>query len=173
MLTLLAKLLQALNSENSTRQIALAIALALIVGLSPLVSLHNLVIILVVLLIRVHLGSFILAFGLFKGISLLLAPIMIGVGESLLTTQSLQGVFTQLYQTGWFKLAQWHHTYTFGAFVCGLVLAFPTYFLAKWLIEKYREHIKRYFESLPLIKLLKSSRIFQIYQGFSTAGERS
>ena len=45
MLTLLAKLFQALNSDSSIRQIALAIALGFIVGLSPILSLHNIIII--------------------------------------------------------------------------------------------------------------------------------
>ncbi len=44
MLTLLAKLFQALNSESSSRQIALAVALGFFFGLAPLASLHNVVI---------------------------------------------------------------------------------------------------------------------------------
>lgn len=171
MLTLIAKLLHALNSENSSRQIALAVALAFIVGLSPLLSLHNLVILLLVLLIKVHLGSFIIALGGFKLISYLLSPLIVSVGESLLTSPSLQGLFTSLYQFDWFKLAHWHNTFTLGAFVIGCLLALAVYFIVKLLIDKYRQHIKRFFEQMHIVKVLKSSRIFSIYQQFSAKGD--
>ena len=97
MLTLLAKLLHALNSDSSIRQIALAIALGFIVGLSPILTLHNIAIIFFVLIIRVHLGSFILAVGFFSGLSYLLSPVIVQVGESLLTQPGLTGFFTSLY----------------------------------------------------------------------------
>ena len=104
MLTLLAKLFQALNSESSSRQIALAIALGFAFGLAPLVSLHNLVILFIALFIRVHLSSFILSATVFSGISYLFSFALVGFGETLLTSQSLQGLFNSLYQFDWFKI---------------------------------------------------------------------
>ena len=146
MLTLLAKLLSALNSESSTRQISLAIALGFIVGLSPILTLHNIVILFLVLFLRVNIGAFILSLGVFKGVSYLLSPLIISVGESLLTSESLQSMFDVLYQLSIFKLAHLHHTYTLGALVLGCVLAIPLYFICNFLIEKYRLHIKAFFE---------------------------
>ena len=131
MLTLLAKLFHALNSDSSVRQIALAIALGFIVGLSPLLTLHNIVILFFVLLIRIHLGSFILAVGVFSGISYLLSPLIVQVGESILTSPALAETFTMLYQVDLFKLAHWHHTYILGAWVLGVVLCIPIYFISK------------------------------------------
>ena len=49
MLAILAKLLKVLNSEQSPGQIAAAISFAAIIGLTPLLSLHNLIIALLVL----------------------------------------------------------------------------------------------------------------------------
>ncbi|MCW8831865.1 MAG: TIGR03546 family protein [Colwellia sp.] len=170
MLTLLAKLLTALNSESSIRQISLAIALGLIVGLSPLFSLHNIIILFFVMLIRVHLGSFILAVGFFSGLSYLLSPLIVAVGESLLTANSLSGIFTALYQTSFFKLAHWHHTYTLGALVLGALLAVPLYFFSKFIIEKYRVHIMAFFERFRLVKALKASKFYRLYLEFSGQG---
>lgn len=170
MLTLLAKLFQALNSESSSRQIALAIALGFAFGLAPLVSLHNLVILFLALFIRVHLSSFILSATVFSGISYLFSFALVGFGETLLTSQSLHGLFDSLYQFDWFKLAHLHHTYTLGAFAFGLITIIPMYFLSLAFIEKYRETLMATIERYPIIKALKASRFYRIYSGFSGQG---
>ncbi len=169
MLTLLAKLFHALNSDSSVRQIALAIALGFIVGLSPLLTLHNIVILFFVLLIRIHLGSFILAVGVFSGISYLLSPLIVQVGESILTSPALAETFTMLYQVDLFKLAHWHHTYILGAWVLGVVLCIPIYFISKVLIEKYRTHVMAFFEKFRIVQALKASKFYRLYTSF--AGE--
>ncbi len=163
MLTLLVKLFNALNSESSTRQIALAIALGFIVGLSPLFTLHNLLLLLIVLLVRVHLGSFILAVGFFSGLSYLLSGVIVQLGEFILINPSLNDLFTSLYQFDLFKLAHLHHTYTLGALVLGCLLALPVYFISNTLIKKYRLHIKAFFEKLRIVKALKASKLYRLY----------
>lgn len=173
MLTLLAKLFQALHSENSTRQIAAAAALALIFALSPFLSIQAFFILFIVLMIRVHLASFLVAIALFEGLRVVLHGTIAGVGESLLTNPSLQSLFTSLYQFDLFKLAQLHHTFNLGALVLGVVLAIPLYFVTKVLIDKYRVHIKAFFERLAIVKALKASRIFAIYEQLPKLGGRA
>lgn len=163
MLTLLAKLFHALNSESSSRQIALAITLGFIVGLGPMYTLPNAFLLFIALLIRVHLGAFILAAGFFSGVSYLCSGIIVGVGESILTMPALLDTFTALYQITLFKLSHLHHTYTLGALVSGFVLATPVYFIVKFLIEKYRIAIQAMFEKFRIVKILKGSRFYQIY----------
>jgi len=170
MLTLLVKLFQALNSESSTRQISLAISLGLIVGLSPTLVLHNLIILFVVFMIRVNLGAFILAVGVFKGLSILSSSFILFIGESLLNSSALYGVFDSLYQLSFFKLAHWHHTYTLGALVLGSLLSLPVYFLSKYLIEKYRIHIKSFIEQFAIVKALKASKFYRLYLSMSDQG---
>lgn len=171
MLTLLAKLFHALNSDSSPRQISLAIVLGLIVGLSPFLSLHNLVILFIVLFIRVNIGSFILAASVFSAVSYLLSFAIVNVGESVLTANSLNGFFTFLYQSSIFKLAHWHHTYTFGALIISLLLALPLYFSSQYLIIKYRRHIKTFIERFRIVKALKGSSFYRIYLKISGQGE--
>lgn len=167
MFTLLAKLLQALNSDSSIRQIALAIAFGFIVGLSPFFTLHNLVIVFIVLLLRVHLGSFILAVGFFSGISYLLSSAIVEVGEYILTLPALNEMLTTLYQFTLFKLAHWHQTYILGAFILGIVLAIPVYFISKLIIEKYRVHIMTFFAKFRIIQALKASKFYSLYSSLS------
>jgi len=167
MLTLLAKLFHALNSDSSIRQIALAIALGFVFALAPFFSLHNWVILFFVLLIKVHLGSFILSVGFFSALSYLLSSLIVWLGESLLTAPALNSFFTTMYQFTWFKLAHWHHTYTFGALVLGLVLSVPIYFLAKVFVEKYRVHIMAFFQKFKIVQALKASKFYKIYLSIS------
>lgn len=170
MLTLLAKLLQALNSENSSRQIAAAVSLALFFGLAPLVSLQSLLVIFLVLFIRVHIASFILAATVFSGIGFLLSPVTIAVGENLLTSNALNGMFYLFYQFDLFKLFHLHNTYNLGAWVVGGVVGIMGYFPAKVLVDKYRVHIKAFFEKLYLVRALKATKVFRLYSQFSGQG---
>jgi uncharacterized protein (TIGR03546 family) len=173
MLSLFVKLFRALNSESSTRQISLAIALGFIVGLSPLLTLHNVAFLFIVLFLRVNIGGFILAWGFFKGLSYLLSSLIVTVGESLLTAESLQSMFDTLYQFSLFKLAHLHHTYTLGALVIGCLFAIPIYFISNFLIEKYRLHIKAFFEKFRIVKALKASKFYRLYNQVSGHGELS
>lgn len=170
MLTLLVKIFSALNSDNSPRQISIAIALGVIVGLSPLLSFHNLLILFIVLLIRVHLGSFILSVGIFSGIGYLFSFAMVDVGEALLTNGALAPLFNALYQMDWFKLAHWHHTLTFGGMVVGVLLALPVYFISNVLILKYRTHIRGAIERFKIVKALKASNFYRLYSSVSGQG---
>jgi len=69
MLYTLAKVLNVLNSEADPSQISLAVALALVAGLTPLMSLHNLVVLLLVLVLRVNLSAFLLGLAIFSGLA--------------------------------------------------------------------------------------------------------
>lgn len=163
MLSLLVNLLKALNSDNSARQIALAVCLGFIVGLTPFLSIHNLIIILCVFMLKVHFGSFILAWGLFSGVGYLVQGGSIALGEYLLTLDSLQGMFASLYQFTWFKLAHLHHTYTLGALMLSALCAFPLYFITLNLVNRYRIHIQNFIEKLWIVRVLKASKFYRWY----------
>ncbi len=75
MIKLLAKLLRVLNSETDPGQISLGLCFAMIAGLTPLLSLHNLVVLLLVCILRVNLSAFLLGLAVFTGIAYLLDPL--------------------------------------------------------------------------------------------------
>jgi uncharacterized protein (TIGR03546 family) len=56
MINRVAKLMKVLNSETDPAQISLAVCFAMIIGLTPLYSLHNLLFLFIVLLLRVNLA---------------------------------------------------------------------------------------------------------------------
>ncbi|MDT8272320.1 MAG: DUF2062 domain-containing protein, partial [Desulfomonilia bacterium] len=85
MIRLIARVLRVLNSEAAPSQISLALCFSLIAGFTPLMSMHNVVVLLLVLLIRVNLASFLLGLVAFSGIAYLLDPLFHLSGLALLT----------------------------------------------------------------------------------------
>jgi uncharacterized protein (TIGR03546 family) len=163
MLTMIAKLLAALNSQSSPRQIAVAIALGMIIGLTPFLSMHNILILFIAFIIRVNLSAFFLAVGLFSGFGLLTAPLFSSIGEMLLNSPTMSAMWTGFYQVTLFKLSHLHHTLTLGSLVASLVLFVPMVLLCVYLIERYRHHMKTFVEKFKIVQTLKSSRLYQIY----------
>ena len=170
MLTLLAKLFKALNSESSPRQIAFAIALGMIVGLTPTFSMHNLLVLFIAFIIRINLSAFFLGFAVFSLLSIPFASTFAGVGEQLLTNESLQALWQSLYQSSLLKLAHFHNTLTLGALVVALVLLIPVTILGQYLVVRYRNHVKTFIEKFKIVQLIKGSKFYKIYQGLTGTG---
>lgn len=167
MITALVKLFIALNSENSTKQISYAIALAFVIGLTPLFNLHNILVILIALLVRIHLGTFLIAWPMFTLLGMALNQPLAQLGEFLLTTPSLQTLWQSLYQISLFKLAHFHHTTTLGSLLFALSLFAPLVWLSNVLIRKYRQHVMTFIMRLKIVQALKASRFVQVYQSMA------
>lgn len=166
----MAKLFKALNSESSPRQIALAIALGMIIGLSPTLSLHNLFVLFIAFIVRVNLSAFFVSFAVFSLLALGLSPVFSSVGEGLLTNPDLTGIWQGFYQSNLLKLAHFHNTLTLGAFICSLALFIPMVYFSQYLIVRYRHHVKAFIEKFKIIQALKGSRFYRVYQSITNAG---
>ena len=171
MLNQLAKLLKALNAETAPWQISLAFVLAMMMGFTPLISLHNLLLLLLVLVLRVNLSAYILALGFFTGMAYLLDPLFIRVGESLLLDPDLKRLWTSLYQSDVWRLAHFNHTLTLGSLVVAAALALPLFFIFRWLIVRYRSHLLAWVRKSQMMQVLKASKLFRLYQTVSDVGE--
>ncbi|WP_158768531.1 DUF2062 domain-containing protein [Paraglaciecola sp. L1A13] len=165
---LLAKLLKALNSDDSPWQLAFGVMLGMIMGLTPFLGLHSVFILFIVLFLRVNLSTFLLAYALFSGFTLLLNPMMADIGESLLTSPGLTGLWTSLYNSTFGQLTQFYHTLTLGSLLFSLILAPFILILSKVLVVQYRVRFMQWINKLKIVQFLKGSRIYQIYQ---TLGE--
>lgn len=164
MISMLANLLKALNSESGPGQIALAFSLALITGLTPLLSFHNLLILFLACIIRINFGAFILGTLFFSGLAYLLDPIFMSVGESLLLNESLQTFWTGLYQSNFWRITEFNNTLVLGSLVVALVLFLPVLLLSRWLVTTYRERVMTWVNTLKITKILKASSFYKIYQ---------
>lgn len=160
MLTMLAKILKVLNSQVSPWQIGWAIALGLFAGILPF-GLLTLLIILIVCLLTINLSTFIVVWGLTKGLMLLLADPL----ENL-TWQYAQNdtLLKLLANTETLQLLHLHHTLTLGAFVLGAVLLVPVAWLSKVLVMQYRGRVMSSVEKWKLTQMLKASKLFALYE---------
>lgn len=163
MLSILAKLLKALNSEASPAQIALALSMALVVALTPLFSWHNLLILLLALIIRVNLSAFFVGTAVFGILAIAVDPLSAMVGERLLTEPGLQAFWTDLYQHEFWRISGFNHTLVLGGLVLSLAAFVPVFFIAKVLVIKYRERLLVWVEKLWITKLIKGSKFYNLY----------
>lgn len=163
MLRTLARILKVLNSETHPAQIAGAVALAAIMGLTPLWSLHNLLILLLVLVLRINLSTFLVAFVLFAGVAYLLDPLFHGVGYALLTSQPLQGLWTAFYGSVLGRLSGFNNTVTMGSLVVALFVAALLYPTVIALVRHYRSTVKAWVARSRLMTWLQASKFYRIY----------
>jgi len=173
MLRQLAKLLKALNAETSPWQISLAFVLGMIMGFTPLASFHNLLVLLLAFVLRINFSAFILGFASFTGIAYLLDPLFIRLGEALLLNPALQGMWTVLYESDLWRLTHFNNTLTLGSLIVSLLLALPLFFLSRWLILEYREHVLSWVQKTRLMQVLKTSHFYRLYRGLSGMGDLS
>lgn len=162
-----AKLLKALASEASPGQIAGGIILGMIIGLTPVSSLHNVFIVLLILVLKVNIGMAILSFTIFSGIAYLADPLFHSFGVWLLEMESMQQTWTNMYNNEWIALTNFYNTVVIGSFVTAILLCIPTFPLAKYGVVQYREHIHEKVQKLKLVKAFKTTRFYTIYQTVS------
>jgi uncharacterized protein (TIGR03546 family) len=167
MLRAIVKLLTALNSEAEPGQISLALALSLIVGLTPLWSLHNLIVLFLALLLRVNLSTFLLGTAFFSGLAYLLDPFFHRLGLAVLTAPSLEGWWTALYNSTLWRIERFNNSVVMGSLLASLALFVPTVMVANWAIRTYRERVLAKVKQLRVVQALTATRFFQMYRSYS------
>ncbi|MDF1764474.1 MAG: TIGR03546 family protein, partial [Oleibacter sp.] len=141
MLTLLAKLFSALNSESAPGQVAFAFALAMIVGFTPFLSVINLFVVLVVMFLRINVSAFLLGVLVFSAIGYMIDPLSIMLGEWLLLKPELRSFWTDLYQNEWMRVLAFNHTVTLGGFCIALIALLPMTLIMRQLVIQYRHRV--------------------------------
>ena len=173
MLKLIAKLLKVLNSDTEPGQLSLAFCLAMVVGLTPLLSLHNILILFLVCILRANLSAFLLGVFSFTGITYLLEPFFNQLGIALLTTATLKPFWTFLYNITLFRLGNFNNSIVLGSFTFSMILFVPMYFLFNLIISRYRDHLLHWVEKSRFMKFFLASKFYRIYKtvsGFGGAG---
>ena len=168
MIKLLAKLLRVLNSETDPGQISLGLCFAMVVGLTPLVSLHNLFVLLLVFILRVNLSAFLLGLVLFTGVAYLLDPLFHQLGLAVLTASSLADLWTSLYQSVWWRLEHFNNSIVMGSLVFSVAMFVPVLLLLNLLIRRYRQHVMVWVQKTRIMQMFKASKLYQTYETLSS-----
>ena len=168
MIKLLAKLLRVLNSETDPGQISLGLCFAMIVGLTPFMSLHNLFVVLLVFVLRVNLSAFLLGLALFTGIAYLLDPLFHRLGLAVLTAPSLADLWTSLYQSVWWRLEHFNNSIVMGSLVFSVAMFVPVLLLSNLLIRRYRQHVMVWVQKTRIMQMFKASKLYRTYETLSS-----
>ena len=166
MIGLIARILKVLNSETDPRQIAGAVILACLFGLTPLWTLHNLIVLLLVLVLRVNLCIFLIAWGFFTVLAFALDPLFDLLGHAVLTAEPLRSMWAALYATDLGKLSAFNNSVVMGSLCVGLLLAPVLWFATIYLVRNYRVHMLEWVRRKRIYQVISGSRLVTTYQSF-------
>ncbi|MBT3280921.1 MAG: TIGR03546 family protein [Campylobacteraceae bacterium] len=146
----LRKIWNILNDAGKPWQISLALSFGMIFSFMPL-GLFSLVVLFLVLLLNVHIGMFLLSLALFSGFAVLFDPIFHQIGLFVLSSEGLNLLWTQLYNTPIFSVTNFNNTIMMGSIVVSLILFFPLFKFSNFILVKYREVIAVKLQNIPLL----------------------
>ena len=168
---MIAKLLKAMNSNAHPMQIGLAMALGMVVGLTPLLAPHNLLAVVLLLFLKLNFSGFTLSWAFFSGLAVILNPMFHSVGETILANPSMAETFTTMYNDWFWRWLDFNNTVVMGSVVCCLVLLIPAAVLFSVLINLYRRKLQTTFDKLKVVKFLKGTKLWSIYKSIDKVSE--
>jgi uncharacterized protein (TIGR03546 family) len=166
-LKLLQSLVKALHSEGTPGQVAAGMALGSILGLTPLVNLHNLVVVAVILVLNVSVPGAVLGWAIATPLGFALDPAFDAVGRKLLMdTPALVPLWTVLANVPVMPLTNFNNSVVLGSLVSALVLVTPIYLGSRWGVRRYRETLGERVKQSGLYRALTASKLYGIYRLF-------
>ena len=160
-------LVKALNSEGTPGQVSAGIAFGACLGLTPLISLHNLLVVGVIMFFRVSVPGATLGWLIFTPVGFVLDPVFDSVGTTLLAdTSTLRPLWVTLYNTPIVALGNPTNTIVVGSIVSWIVAAIPIFFLSRVGVGWYRRTIYARYKDAKVFKALRASKLYSAYRLF-------
>ena len=166
LLKFLQSLVKALNSDGTPGQVAAGMAIGLCFGLTPLLSLHNIIVLVIAMLTTVSFPGVMLGWAIAVPLGFMLDPLFDSVGLALLTNDALTPAFVWIINTPVVSLARLNNTIVLGSLVSWLALLVPTYFLFRFLVARYRRDIYERLEKSRAFQTVKASKVWNVYELF-------
>lgn len=161
---LLVKLFKALNSDSSPWQLAFGFAFGMVMGLTPLLGLHSLLLLFIVLFFRVNVSGFLVSWAAFSLLAMPMSLMFSNLGEGLLLNEGLHSIWTALYSSYLGQLSQFYHTLTLGSLLVSVIF-FPLVLIGgKKLIEQYRQRFMQWLNQWRIVQFIKGTHFYQLYQ---------
>jgi uncharacterized protein (TIGR03546 family) len=158
----IGKLIVALNGNVKRTEIAAGIAWGVLLGLIPAANFFWMVLFMVSFFFRNNHGAKIFAMALVKLVSPLIVFSIDHIGCQILHTESLQPIFTTLYNMPFVPFTRFYNTLVMGGTVLGLLLWLPVFLVFLPLIPLYRNHISPKIRNSKLIKTIGKSPLLKV-----------
>ncbi|WP_408098630.1 TIGR03546 family protein [Peredibacter sp. HCB2-198] len=152
-----------LNSDTGNISLAMGMTCGFILGMTPVLSLHSLLIFLILFFFRIQIGAAFVAAFFFKFIAFLLDPAFDFVGQKVLEMDSLQGLFTTLYNMPIIPFTRFNNSIVMGSAVVTFALSPIVFILSQYFIVKYREIVVARFKGTKFWKALQATKFYQWY----------
>ena len=152
-----------LNSDTGTISLAMGLTCGFILGMTPTLSLHSLLIFLVLFFFRIQIGAALLAAFFFQFVAFLLDPAFDAVGSKVLDIESLQAFYTTLYNMPIIPFTRFNNTIVMGSAVITFALSPLVFILSRYLIVKYRQTILARFKESKAWKAVEATKFYQWY----------
>jgi uncharacterized protein (TIGR03546 family) len=166
-LKFLHSLAKTLHSEGTPGQIAGGIALGAALGLTPLMNLHNAIVVILLCIINVSFASGLLGMAIFAPLGFILDPIFDRVGHWILTdVTSLRPFFAWIDTQPVLAYSNLTNTVVLGSLVSWLILFVPIFIAARIGVIKYRESLGDWFMKTRLYHALGATKILDVYSWF-------
>ena len=160
-------LLKMLNSETGTNQIAAGIAAGFVLGMTPFISLQSILIFICLFVFRIQIGAAFVSAFFFSFIAYILDPVFHYVGTQILEAQSLEGLFTTLYNLPVIPLTRFNNTVVMGSGVVALILSPVIYLAARALVAQYRVQVVARFKATKFWRAMQATTFFKWYLTYS------
>ena len=164
---LVQRLFKAINSEGTPGQVAAGITLGAAIGLTPLVSLHNLLFLLAILLFNVSVPGAFLGWAVFGTAAFLLDPVLEWIGASILVDGPwLEGVWAWIYNTPVVAFTNLTNTVVLGSLIGWACLSLPIFFGSRWAIARYRATLYERVRRSRAVQAVQASKVYSAYRLF-------
>ena len=152
-----------LNSDTGNISLAMGMTCGFILGMTPVLSLHSLLIFLILFFFRIQIGAALVVAFFFKFAAFLLDPLFHFVGSQVLEMESLKGIFTQLYNMPLIPYTRFNNSIVMGSAVITFALSPFVFIVSQYLIVKYRETVVARFEKTKFWKAVQATKFYQWY----------
>lgn len=152
-----------LNSDTGNISLALGMTCGFILGMTPVLSLHSLLIFLILFFFRIQIGAALVMAFFFKFVAYLLDPIFHSVGSNVLEMESLQVFFTTLYNMPILPYTRFNNSIVMGSAVVTFALSPIVFIASQYFIVKYREIVVARFRETKFWKAMQATKFYQWY----------
>ncbi len=152
-----------LNSDTGTISLAAGMTCGFILGMTPSLSLHSLIIFLILFFFRIQIGAALLTAFFFKFIAYILDPAFHSIGSRVLEIESLQGFYTNLYNMPIIPFTRFNNSIVMGSAVVTFALSPLVFILSRLFIIKYRVVVVARFKETKIWKAIEATKFYQWY----------
>lgn len=175
LVTILARLIAALNANRRPGEVAAGIATGVLLALVPAGNLLWVLLFVISAVVRLNLGIELVTVLVLSPLAPLADPLLHRIGIAILANPAWEATFTAIYQLPLMPLTRFNNTVVLGALLAGIVLWVPAFLLGRLLVVFYRRtlhpriansKIVKAFERIPIVSKITGAvrKLTRIYE---------